>query len=445
MAFGDVPADQLAKYGSSLVIEEMGPSAADAQPRRLVLVGPSLPHQGADWGHTNTVVTTWYPGNGDDATQQVLGPRELPSNWEGEWKRTLMGKVPCIYTDENGETNRIASPMVLREVLEAISRGGVLLRVVWAVSGAMIIGSPRGSLTTTRSTQNQDVSIVRIGRIKQFRTPITRHTDVKWNIEFDWKGRGNQSERIANVRLDQDLAYASVGLEASVNASVDELNKRIVSSKKDIRKSASNLTLGQLESIANTPTRLATAYTRKLQANVSNFKRIGNIAQTLRTQPLSVAKTMTDFANNTMAVSNVFLDQMGRRPAELNSTKTRVSSILRANVYLNNQASAAAVNAQRSAELQRVVRQQIVSGGNRGAISVSASSSTRAGDIIAVYIAKSGDTLQRVSMRFYGNPDQGAAILRSNRMPVYTPMLRPGQIVIIPALTNSPAQQTKSV
>jgi len=438
MAFGNVPDDQLPKYGSTVIIEETGPSRANAQPRRLVLVGPALPHQGADWGHSNNVNTTWYPGNGDDATQQVLGPRELPSNWEGSWARTLMGKMPSIYTDENGETNRIASPMVMREVLESMSRGGVLLRVTWSVSGAMIVGNPG-------VVRNQDVSIVRVGRIKTFRTPITRHTDVKWNIEFDWKGRGLQTQRIANVRQDQDMSYASIALEASVNASIAALDSKLVSFKSNIRLSASTLSLGQLESIANTPTQLAQDYTRKLQANISQFKRIGNIAQTLRTQPVSVAKTVTDFARNTQAVSNVFLDQMGRRPAERNSRKGRVTSILRANVYLNNQASAAAVNARRSSELQGVVRQQIVNNGNRGAISVTASSSTRAGDIIAVYIAKTGDTLQRVSMRFYGNPDQTTAILRANRMPVYTPALQPGQIVIIPALTNSPMQQTKSV
>ena len=102
MPFGVIPLDQLFNYGSSLTIEELGPAGPDFQPRKIVLIGPALPFQGAEWGFENQIVTTWYPGNGQEATQQNLGPREMPSAWEGEWKRTLMGKSPSIFIDEGG-------------------------------------------------------------------------------------------------------------------------------------------------------------------------------------------------------------------------------------------------------------------------------------------------------------------------------------------------------
>lgn len=440
MAFGAIPVDQLFNYGSSLTIEELGPAGPGFQPRKLVLIGPSLPFQGAEWGFENNLVTTWYPGNGTEATQQNLGPREMPSAWEGEWKRTLMGKAPSVFVDEKGDSNQIVSPHVLREVFEEMARAGVRLRVTWNVQGTSIVGNPRD-----RNTKLDRVQIIREGRVKQFRTPITRHTDIKWNVEFHWLGRGGQTDRVASVREDQDLSTSSNALEASVNASTAAANAKIVSNTPKNRKSATHLTLGQLENLANAPTKLVQGFTRSLQRTVSNFKRVGDIAKKLRSQPFSIANTVVDFARNTTAIANAFVDDMGRRPPEQNALKGKVSSLLRAANYFNRVSNSAVVNARRGYELDTTVRQILVSGANRGALTVRQSSSTRAGDIIAIHISKSGDTPQRVSSKYYGNPDQGGAILRSNRLPLFTPSFRPGQILIIPALTNAAAQRTSTV
>ncbi len=108
--------------GSSLTIEETASAGAGFQPRKITLLGPALPFMGAEWGFENNVQTTWYPGNAIEATQQNLGPREMPSNWEGEWKRTLMGRLPTRYVDESGQEHKIVSPHVLREVFEDVAR-----------------------------------------------------------------------------------------------------------------------------------------------------------------------------------------------------------------------------------------------------------------------------------------------------------------------------------
>ena len=441
MAFGQIPVIQRYPTSSSLSIEELGPASSGGKGRKIVLIGPSLPFMGAEWGFENNVITTWYPGNGTEATQQNLGPRETASAWEGEWKRTLMGKVPSLYTDERGNTTPIISPHILREVFEDIARAGVRLRVTWTVQGTTRIANPRNA-----SNARQDrFQIIREGRVKSFRTPFDRHTDIKWSVEFEWLGRGGRTERVTSVRQDADLATISNSLEASVIASTIAANNKIVSLTPKNRLSASRLTLGQLENLAGAPTRLVQGYTRKMQSIVSDFKRVGTIVNKLRSQPFAIANTVVDFARNTQAVSNAFVDSLGRQPPEQLAGKAKVSSLLRAAKFFGITSDAARLNARRGYEVDNETRRVLVSGANRGALSVRQSSTTRAGDIVAIHIAKTGDTPQRVSTLFFGNADQGATILRSNRLPLYTPTFRPGQILIIPALTNATSQRTSTV
>lgn len=440
--------EQSLGQASSITIEELGPSGPGLQPRKVVLLGPSLPFQGAEWAFENNLVTTWYPGNGDDGSQQNMGPRELPSSWEGKWSRTLMGKAPSTYSDETGTVNRVISPHLLREVIESIGRAGVRLRVTWAVIGAERVGQQTAGFTTSknpdgtvrrdrvlnRSLRDTRFKIVREGRIKTFRTPFDRLSDVRWTIEFAWVGRGAAQSKVATVRENEDAAKATQAIVASVNATIAAATTKIFRAEPKIRKSATRFTLGQLENLAAAPTRLTTALTRKLQQNVSDFKRIGDIAAKFESQPLSVTNAVMNFARNTTSVANRFADQMGRRPAEQQSLKTKVSAVLRTTNYFAGVSNAAALNASRGQDLGAAVRRTLVSGANRGAVSVRASSTTRAGEILAIHVAKTGDTPQTVSLRYYGNADQGVAILRANRMPYHQPTFAPGVILVIPSL-----------
>lgn len=441
-------------YGSSLVIEELGPAGPDFRPRKVTLVGPSLPFMGAEWAVANNLVTTWYPGNSAEATQQVLGPRELPSTWEGEWNRTRMGRRPAIYSDESGVERRIVSPHLLREAVEAIVRAGVRLRVTWAVSGQEAVGStvggsfprrnPDGTVVAERSvaldTRPIDVQIVREGRVATFRTPIDRHSDIRWSLEFHWYGRGGKQDKTASVREDEKADQAAAALEATVNATVAATLTAIVNSTPDVRKSATRFTLGHLENLASTPTRLVTQLTRQLQQNVSNFRRVGEIGKRVAAQPLAVQQAIIDFARNTKTAANDYQDLLGRRPAELNTNKLRVAAMLRAQNTFARISQTAARNARQAYELEVAQRDAVVSGGNRGALTVRESSTTRAGQLIAIHVTKERETPQTVSVRYYGNPDQGVAILRANRLPYHQPSFRPGTILVIPAVTNVAAQ-----
>lgn len=416
-------------YGSSLTIEETAAVAGD-KPRRLILVGPALPFMGAEWGFENRVVTEWYPGNAIEATQQTLGPTEMPSSWEGEWRRTMLGRAPSIYFDETGQQNRLVSPHVLRQVFEDIARTGVRLRVTWAVAGVVGVGS-----SFSGNFQDVDVQIIREGLVKSFKTPIDRHTDMKWSVQFEWASRGDRQDRVASVRRDQDFAVAADGVEQAVNATAELANAKVRSVTPQNRKSASHFTLGQLEAIANAPLAAVNASLRSLQQNVSSFKRLGDIARQVRGEPFAIANSALAFAQNTVSVAHAFSDAFTRTPVEKLSTKTRASSLARAARYFGAYDESVRTVARRAQELAARARQLRAAQNERGgAVSVSSSSSTRAGDVVAVHVCRQGDTPQQLSVRYYGSPDHGPDILRANRLPTYTPTLRPGQILVIPAL-----------
>lgn len=437
MPFGEIPVAQLAQYGSSLTIEETTAPARSgtAQPRKVVLSGSALPFRGAEWAGENALTTTWYPGNSDEATQQNLGPRELPSAWEGEWRRTLLGRTPVRITDETGQESLVVRPDVLRDTLEDMYRGGARLRVTWAVTGASIDGPAKDG-----TLRDVSMRIVREGRAKSWRFPHDRHTDIRWSVEFHWLGRGRDGARVSNAKDDTDVTALAAGLEASINATTAAIDNNVRTQPGKAPKAVPQITLGQLEQLAKLPSTLVKAYSRKLQSVVSDFKRVGDIAHTLASQPASIANTVIDLAHNTASVANNFIDEMSRIPLELQSTKTRVASMLRAANGLGKTTDSAIRNARQAQAIQRQVEKssaRYAATGHELARRVRSSSTTRAGSILAVYITKAGETSYALSMKFYGTPDHARDILRANRLPEYTPIFRRGQIIFIPALAGS--------
>lgn len=432
-----IPINQLANVGSSITIEELSSTTPGGGPRRVVLVGGGLPFMGqADWGGESRVVTTWYPGNGLEASQQVLGPQEMPSQWSGEWNRTRMGRAPSYYVDETGTLKGIVDPHELWSILDDFRIAGSRLRVTWSVRGRQILGTNLSAATVT--DREVDFSIVREGRLKSLKINPDRLTDIKWAAEFHWMSRGGRLDKVASVRRDEDLALAATAVSRSIDALGFYTDTKLVSLNKDIRLSAGRLTLGQLEAMANAPLKAVNNAMAKLRYNVNQFKRIGNLARKLATTPFAVANSVLDFARNTNAIANQFVDSFNRTPPELLSTKQKVADLARATTYFGQIANGMMNTAKEASALDLRLRQALVAGATRGQLTVKESSTTRAGDLIAIHICKTGDTPQRVSAKYFGNPDQGEPILRANRLPLHTPSFRPGLILVIPALVNAP-------
>lgn len=417
------------RYSSTITIEELT-GTAQGGPRRVILRGPSMPFMGAEWSAGNNVVTTFYPGN-PVGSQQMLGPREMPSAWQGEWNRTLLGKSPVIYRDETESDFLITRPDLVWDVLEDIFRKGALLRVTWSTHGAEMVGDFDKTLRVINSDR------VRDGRAKEWKFQPDRHTDIKWSITFDWLGRGGEQLRAADVREDSDLAADANGLENSIALTRFLSEMRAKSLVPDVRLSASHITLGQLEALADAPNQLVLGVTRDLTAAVNQVKRVVDLGKKIGNIPDQIRNTITDFSRNTEAIAKKFDDSATRFPCELASKDKRVGPVMRGHVYMQRMSEQTRVNARLARNIIDKNKRFVADVAGQGKLVAKDTSASRAGEVVATYVSKEGDTPQLVSMRFYGTPDRAIDILQMNRLPWHTPTFRRGTVLIIPQLSTT--------
>src|SRR5574337_84523 len=190
--------------------------------------------------------------------------------------------------------------------------------------------------------------------------------------------------------------------------------------------------------MADAPRAAVDKAARSLEFQERQFVRAGEVAKKIVTTPLSMANSVLGFARNSATIAKNASDSLGRTPCEVLTTKQRVADVNRAAKYFGQIQDGFDLVAQKSTALDARMREALVAGANRGALHVKASATVRAGDIVAIHVCHAGDTPQRVSQKYFGNPDQGEAILRANRRPLHTPTFRQGLILVIPALQNAP-------
>lgn len=408
----------MASYSSTLTIEEIE-TRKGLRPRVVILRGPSLPFRGAEWPGEQGMSTTWYPGN-IEGSQQVLGPREMPSKWTGEWNRTRISRTPATFRDSFGGNTQVVDPKVLWDALEGIYRSGLRLRVTWAVSG---------------DAPGSNGRVVREGRAKSWTFKADRIQDIAWEVQFDWVSRGATQQRSAPTR-DGSIATGSAQLDAAVLKFVILAQlKKFQASNALIRRSATEVTLGQLERLADAPQKLVSDVTRTLRRTVNDVQRTADIAKKIGTSPLAIANTALDFARNTVAVVNQFIDEVGRMPWEVAATGNKADDLLRSVDHFGGLQDQAELVAQRSQELDARVRQQAHPRGNTGTTNPRTRGAGE-GDILAVHVVRAGETPQRLSVRYYGSPDHDVDILRANRLPEYQATIPPGKIVVIPVIST---------
>lgn len=427
-----VPLDQTASSGSTIVVEEVEASTPGGRPMKVVLQGSGLPKaSGASWEAGSRLKTTWYPGNGIEASQQLLGPQEMPAQWTGSWARTMLSRSPCYFYDSSGAKTALIDPIAVHDALDQLRLGGAKLRATWAVRGFESPGQP--SKFSSASLSPVDFQVIREGRMSKIGFTPDGDTDFAWSIGWEWTGRGGKQARVASVRGDEDLSKATSAVTSSINAMSDAIEGKVKGFPK-VGALPTSLTIGKLEAIANAPLALVQKAEAKIRYNVGQFARAAALAKKIAATPQAIAQSAIDLARNTTAVANQAVDDLGKIPAELQCKDQRVSTVARSARYFASIQDRMDLAARAGSELEHRTRLLVVSGGLRGALSIKDSASTRAGDIIAVHVVKSGETPESVAMKFYASSDRADEILRANRLPGHTPTLRPGSIIVIPAL-----------
>lgn len=409
--------DTGAEYSSSMTIEELS-APTGAQPRVVTLQGPSLPFMGAEWSGENALDTEWYPGNGDEASQQDMGPREVPSSWKGEWNRTRMGRAPTQATDDTGSPQVLVDPNLLAEMLEDMFRAGQRLRVTWNV---------------TSESQSSRGKKVREGRARKWSFKYTRIQDIEWEVEFEWQSRGQRVQKVADLNQG-GLAAASAGLALALSnmASVAAVQP-FIAENSSIPNSASVLTLGQLENFASAPTKLVASLARSVEQVETQLTQVAQIATTLSSQPVQVVEAAINVARNSIALLNQTFDQLGRVPVEDQTASSDVRDLLRSYRYFGQTQDAMSQASVAAQQLVAQMQQRAPTPAGAGVLTQQGASSA-VQDFVATYVTKDGDTPQRISQRFYGNPDHAVDILQANHLPWGQPTFPTRTILFIPAL-----------
>lgn len=396
--------------GSVVVIEEL-----TGQRRKLFLSGSALPLQGASWSGETAMATEWNPGN-REATQHVLNPKEMPSDWEFEWHTTRLIANPAQYVNENGSTQFISQAFDLSVLAESFCRNGMLLRVTWSSSAA----------NESRPSARQ----VRIGRASTWDFAYDRADDLAASISFEWIGRGTQQPKASRIRGTADIEARNEAQRAS-DAVARQILEAAIRQRENAANSATKFTLGQLESLAEAPLELVDSMARQANAISSRVRRVGEVISTVRETPQAIAGRVFDVANNAVSVSTQFLDEMSREGPETQALGTKVSTLTRTASYYSGAQTQADLMSGAYADLAERTRRR------RSAIFASPGASRgvdqmRVGDILDVHLGRAGETMASIARRYYEDADLADELCRANGLATYTIQAPVGQPLIIP-------------
>lgn len=135
---------------------------------RIELRGRALPYRPMSFEGKQRIKTTWYPGN-PVATQQVIGPTEEPTVFNGMWKDVFLGD---------------GMAMALVNLFDAVRRRGPLVEVSW---GSSVLNDGAGQ------AQVDAGGYVRRGILTRFKSSPERPQDIVWEAEFTWRGTDDVS------------------------------------------------------------------------------------------------------------------------------------------------------------------------------------------------------------------------------------------------------------
>ena len=409
---------------NAVIIEEIS-----GQKRRLELRGPGLPHRGVAWKTELRMNTTWYPGNAQEATQQVLGPIELPSDWEGFWRLTMLNRCPCKYSEGGGTPTDIVQPVTLRDICDGMFRGGGRLRVSWIVS--TVYTSSSGTRTTGEH------NVIREGRCKSWEFPHDRVEDIGWKFQFEWQSRGGEMQKAIDTRDDTfESAYAKFSA-AGENALRAISDAKIRSIKSGLKGSASSLTLGQLQALAGAPQALVDSFGRQVQKQLTTLQELTTFVNTVRSMPYALANSAVGIARNVVTVCNQTSASLSRTPPEAHTMTNNVNDLTRNACYLGGvvietQGLARVAQAIETSSMLALSKLNARGAGNSNRTNQNTTQRTTLG----VHIVRDGDTPLSISMKWYQSPNHAADLLRANRMPIDTVRLQVGKPLVVPSLSS---------
>lgn len=402
---------------STVAIEELS-----GLKRQLNLYGAGLPLRGADFPAANRATKSNYPGNSYQATIHVLGSYELDPEWEGVWRTNRLVSSPALFIDGAGASPvKVSRASTLRDVFEDIIRSGSPLRITWS-EGQPSSGELR--------------KIVREAVAAEWHFPHERMDDIAWRVSWLFSGRGTKQKRAVALRKDNEAQSLK-----KANRMLSELTSQItgasiVSSKQGIPLSANTFSLGDLEQLADLPNALMDQV-RQFTNLVMN--RVGKVVGLLKagaTSPASIASEVIDLCTSVVNQSNQFVDEITRQiPDAYTNVPARASMLARAMSYYSDAITQAELISATMREIERSLRRR------RNGLTTTGNDRAGDSDILAVHIAKQGETFLSIAQLYYERAELSWMVAKANNYPGYQVEPEVGAVLIIPVLTFSQTGQ----
>lgn len=414
---------------SAITIEELA-----GEKRRLYLIGGGLPLKGASWSEVTVVSTTWNNGN-PEATQQVLTPQELPSDWEGKWSSTQLLTTPCIFRDNTGE-HQIGFAFVLKDVLSSLRLSAQLLRVTWSNEIQRV--NIDGSNGETHSHKE-----VRLGRLTEIDFKYSHLDEIQWSATFEWVSRGSISPKSVEFR-GEDLVAATrdaMQKQDAVTKSVAEARLRALQADGFRRKNYANqFTLGQLEQVANAPLDIVDSFATAANAITNRMQKVGDIILQVRDVPAALASRAFDVATGAVAAATSFCDNISQKGPEQQIAGSKLSTLTRTASYFSG--------VQTQAQLMEASNNQLAQQARRRRSMFNASSSapannSKSGDVMTTHLPRDGETMTSIAIKYY-QADLAAELSKANGLPAYTITPPSRRAIIIPTRSVLESRAVKS-
>lgn len=414
--------DPMPSYSSEITIEEV----SGTKGRKVTLRGPSLPHKGVTWGSNNRIPTTWYPGNPTEATQQILGPTEAPTTFEGTWRRTMMGKAPALYSETGGTAGfsevNITTPWVLKELLESICREGARLRVTWTSQSSLIDG--------------KIYTLVREGRASTITFTHDTESDIMWKIEWTWMNRGVSQQQVVALR-GTDAVSEATELVTMLNDIATNFETDVVinfnNQSKKKGQGVPNLTFSQLNAIADYPNSVVNQFTRDCAKIGKDFQNAVDLVNKVTGIPGQLQNTVKQSMKNTSTIVKQYKQKITGQPAEESTQTNSASDIARTSTFFGQSVHQAEdLNKKVASVMGKFLEQFSRSGPGGAQVQSQQTQGTNVATVQKLYVAVQGDTPISVSIKFFSNSNMALAILQANSLPWTTTFFDPGKILIIP-------------
>lgn len=421
----------MADSGSTLLIEELSAAAGRGR-RTLLLQGASLPLQGAEWSGENNVKTVFLPGN-RRATRQVSGPKILPSTWTGEWHLDqLVQPESSANWSEDGDPYGIliTEPIRLFEIFESIRQAARLVRVTWSVTARQTPNALAVARATGGSTGGR---IVCEGGLDKFGAKFDRSEDATWDVTFNWVSRGAK-QAPARSSASSSLVASSGRLSAASSKLANAATgSPLQAFDPSVAGSASNQSLGRLEGLSVALESLVGNATQAIVQLASGVASATALGQQLPSMPTAVQQSAVAQARDAASQALLAIDQMGRVPFELMTSKPYLGDA--AIAWLRYQEVQQALDELAGESI--TMRDQLQAaqaapalGADRGA------NASRAG--ARIHTCAAGDTPESVSLDEYETDEYARLICEANGLPWHWPGFYAGQKIIIPIVRANP-------